>query len=65
VTLIRAIAASVFITLASACPTQANEHLNFDAHSADEFRDPASIAYVQLIDIVRRLAGKPPPPSIE
>ena len=30
-----------------------------DAHSMDEFRDPASAAHVQLADILRRLAVKP------
>lgn len=30
-----------------------------DAHSVDEFRDPASTAHNQLIDIVRRLASQP------
>lgn len=30
-----------------------------DAHSVDEFRDPASMAHSQLIDIVRRLASPP------
>jgi hypothetical protein len=30
-----------------------------DAHSVAEFRDPASAAHNQLIDIVRRLAGGP------
>ena len=34
-----------------------------DAHSLDEFRDPASVAHSELIDIVRRLAV-PPHPSI-
>src|SRR3954453_18127040 len=32
-----------------------------DAHSVDEFRDPPSAAHAELIDIVRRLAVKPPP----
>lgn len=32
-----------------------------DAHSVDEFRDPASIAHTELIDIVRRLANQPQP----
>ena len=27
-----------------------------DAHSANEFRDPTSAAYQQLVDIVQRLA---------
>jgi hypothetical protein len=37
-----------------------------DAHSVEEFRDPTSIAHSQLIDIVRRLAGRPRPrPAIE
>jgi hypothetical protein len=30
-----------------------------DAHSVDEFRDPASAAHYQLVDIVRRLAREP------
>jgi hypothetical protein len=30
-----------------------------DAHSVAEFRDPASAAHNQLIDIMRRLAGGP------
>lgn len=30
-----------------------------DTHSVDEFRDPASVAHTQLIDIVRRLAAEP------
>ena len=34
-----------------------------DAHSIDEFRDPASVAHTQLVDIVRRLAVKPQPHS--
>jgi hypothetical protein len=34
-----------------------------DAHSIDEFRDPASAAHTQLVDIVRRLAVKPQPHS--
>ena len=33
-----------------------------DTHSVDEFRDPTSTAHTELIDIVRRLAGKPRPP---
>ena len=32
-----------------------------DEHSVSEFRDPASIAHVQLIDIVQRLARMSPP----
>jgi hypothetical protein len=32
-----------------------------DAHSEEEFRDPASPAHTQLVDIVRRLAAEPPP----
>jgi hypothetical protein len=32
-----------------------------DAHSVDEFRDPTSLAYTQLVDIVRRLAVEPRP----
>jgi hypothetical protein len=34
-----------------------------DAHSVDEFRDPTSIAHTQLIEIVRRLAVRPRPPT--
>lgn len=30
-----------------------------DTHSVEEFRDPASVAHAQLIDIVRRLAAEP------
>jgi hypothetical protein len=30
-----------------------------DAHSVDDFHDPANIAHEELIDIVRRLARKP------
>jgi hypothetical protein len=29
-----------------------------DAHTIDEFRDPTSIAYAQVVDIVRRLASR-------
>lgn len=37
-----------------------------DTHSVDEFRDPASVAHTELIDIVRRLAVETPPhPSAE
>ena len=37
-----------------------------DAHSVDEFRDPTSLAHMQLIDIVRRLARESQAlPSIE
>jgi hypothetical protein len=32
-----------------------------DSHSVDEFRDPASVAHTQLVDIVRRLAVEPRP----
>jgi hypothetical protein len=32
-----------------------------DAHSVDEFRDPASVAHTQLVDIVRRLSVEPRP----
>jgi hypothetical protein len=32
-----------------------------DAHSVDEFRDPASVAHTQLVDIVHRLAVEPQP----
>jgi len=32
-----------------------------DAHSMDEFRDPASAAHIQLVDILSRLAVKPRP----
>jgi hypothetical protein len=32
-----------------------------DAHSIDEFRNPASPAHTQLVDIVRRLSAEPPP----
>ena len=32
-----------------------------DAHSVDEFRDPASAAHAELIDIVHRLAREPQP----
>jgi len=34
-----------------------------DAHSMDEFRDPASAAHIQLVDILSRLAVKPRPHS--
>jgi hypothetical protein len=34
-----------------------------DAHSMDEFRNPASAAHVQLVDILGRLAVKPRPHS--
>jgi hypothetical protein len=34
-----------------------------DTHSMDEFRDPASAAHIQLVDIMRRLALKPKPNS--
>jgi hypothetical protein len=34
-----------------------------DAHPIDEFRDPASPAHTQLVDILRRLAVDPPHPS--
>jgi hypothetical protein len=34
-----------------------------DAHSMDEFRDPASAAHIQLVDILGRLAVKPQPHS--
>jgi hypothetical protein len=30
-----------------------------DAHSVDEFPDPANVAHKELIDIVRQLARKP------
>lgn len=37
-----------------------------DAHSLEEFRDPASVPHVELIDIVRRLAAESRPrPAIE
>jgi hypothetical protein len=32
-----------------------------DAHSVEEFRDPKSAAHNELVEIVRRLAVKPPP----
>jgi hypothetical protein len=32
-----------------------------DAHSVDDFRDPANVAHKELIDIVHRLARKPMP----
>jgi len=34
-----------------------------DAHSIDEFRDPATAAHTQLVDIVSRLAVRPRPLS--
>ena len=34
-----------------------------DAHSADEFRDPASPPHQELIEILRRLARQAPPHS--
>src|SRR5215471_566212 len=34
-----------------------------DEHSIDEFRDPASVAHTQLVEIVRRLAAEPKPLS--
>ena len=35
-----------------------------DAHSVDEFGDPASTAHGQLIDIIRRLAREPRAPAV-
>jgi hypothetical protein len=32
-----------------------------DAHSVDEFHDPASVAHTELLDIVHRLAAEPRP----
>jgi hypothetical protein len=34
-----------------------------DAHSVDEFRDPNNTAHTELVDIVRRLASGPRPPT--